>query len=75
MTNILGAEGGYQSFDLQGGEWFWLVFAAGTALLAIAVGLVLARGVLAADQGTPKRSPWPSRRGPWPTSGASSGRS
>jgi K(+)-stimulated pyrophosphate-energized sodium pump len=54
MTNILGAEGGYQSFDLQGGEWFWLVFAAGTALLAIAVGLVLARGVLAADQGTPK---------------------
>jgi K(+)-stimulated pyrophosphate-energized sodium pump len=54
MTNILAAEGGYQSFDLQGGEWFWLVFAAGTAVLAIAVGLVLARGVLAADQGTPK---------------------
>src|SRR5919204_3766960 len=54
MINIVAAEGGYQSFDLQGGEWFWLVFAAGTALLAIAVGFVLVRGVLAADQGTPK---------------------
>ncbi len=54
MTDILAAEGGYQEFVLHGGEWFWLLFAAGTALLAIAVGFVLARGVLAADQGTPK---------------------
>jgi len=53
MTEILAAEGGYQNFELNGGEWFWLVFAAGTALLAIAVGLILVRGVLAADQGTP----------------------
>jgi K(+)-stimulated pyrophosphate-energized sodium pump len=47
------AEGGYQIFRLQGGEWFWLVFAAITALLAIAVGFFLMRGVLAAEQGTP----------------------
>jgi K(+)-stimulated pyrophosphate-energized sodium pump len=47
------AEGGYQIFRLQGGEWFWLVFAAVTALLAIAVGFFLMRGVLAAEQGTP----------------------
>ena len=49
----LAAEGGYQVFRLQGGEWFWLVFSAGTALLAIAVGFYLMRGVLAFDQGTP----------------------
>src|SRR5881392_3070235 len=47
------AEGGYQIFRLQGGEWFWLIFSAVTALLAIAVGFFLVRGVLAADQGTP----------------------
>ena len=47
------AEGGYQVFRLQGGEWFWLVFSAATALLAIAVGFYLMRGVLAFDQGTP----------------------
>src|SRR3954466_1870472 len=49
----LAAEGGYQVFRLQGGEWFWLIFSAGTALLAIAVGFYLMRGVLAFDQGTP----------------------
>src|SRR5215213_6287369 len=54
MTHVLAAEGGYQGFELGGGEWFWLVFSAATALLAIAVGFVLMRGVLAADQGTPK---------------------
>src|SRR4051812_43874214 len=50
----LAAEGGYQVFELKGGEWFWLGFSALTALLAIAVGLFLVRGVIAADQGTPK---------------------
>ena len=50
----LAAEGGYQIFRLQGGEWFWLFFSAATALLAIAVGFYLMRGVLASDQGTPK---------------------
>jgi K(+)-stimulated pyrophosphate-energized sodium pump len=51
---ILAAEGGYQSFKLGGAEWFWLVFSAITALLALAVGVTLMKGVLAADQGTPK---------------------
>ncbi len=47
------SEGGYQSFTLNGGEWGWLIFSAAVALLAIAVGFVLVRGVLAADEGTP----------------------
>ena len=51
---ILAAEGGYQRFTLGGTEWFWLIFSAATAILALIVGLVLVRGVLAADQGTPK---------------------
>src|SRR5882757_3935067 len=50
----LAAEGGYQVFTLDGAAWFWLIFSACTALLALAVGLYLVRGVLAADQGTPK---------------------
>jgi K(+)-stimulated pyrophosphate-energized sodium pump len=49
----LAAEGGYQVFKLGSSEWFWLIFSACTALLAIAVGFYLMRGVLAADQGTP----------------------
>jgi K(+)-stimulated pyrophosphate-energized sodium pump len=49
----LAAEGGYQVFELTSTEWFWLVFSALTALLALAVGFALMRGVLAADQGTP----------------------
>jgi K(+)-stimulated pyrophosphate-energized sodium pump len=52
-TTVL-AEGGYQEFTLGSGEWFWLIFSAVTALLAIAVGFFLMKGVLAADQGTPK---------------------
>jgi K(+)-stimulated pyrophosphate-energized sodium pump len=51
---ILAAEGGYQEFTFNGGEWGWLIFSAATAILAIIVGGVLVRGVLAADQGTPK---------------------
>jgi len=47
-------EAGYQDFHLGDTEWGWLIFAAVTALLALAVGLILVRGVLAADQGTPK---------------------
>jgi K(+)-stimulated pyrophosphate-energized sodium pump len=53
MSVLLAAEGGYQEFTLAGGEWAILVGSALTALLALAVGLVLMRGVLAADQGTP----------------------
>src|SRR5689334_19419138 len=54
MTHVLAAEGGYQQFHLAGGEWLILVGSALTALLAIAVGFFLMRGVLAADQGTSK---------------------
>jgi K(+)-stimulated pyrophosphate-energized sodium pump len=49
----LAAEGGYQVFELNGEAWFWLIFSAITALLAIAVGFFLMKGVLAADEGTP----------------------
>jgi K(+)-stimulated pyrophosphate-energized sodium pump len=51
---LVAAEGGYQDFTLAGGEWFILIGSALTALLALGVGVVLMRGVLAADQGTPK---------------------
>src|SRR2546423_4319135 len=53
MTHVLASEGGYQAFHLGGTELFWLIFSAGTAVLALVVGFVLMRGVLAADQGTP----------------------
>ncbi|MEA2971730.1 MAG: K(+)-stimulated pyrophosphate-energized sodium pump [Actinomycetota bacterium] len=53
MINVL-AEGGYQDFTLGGTEWFWLYFSAATAILALLVGWSLMRGVLAADEGTPK---------------------
>ena len=48
------AEGGYQVFELKGGEWAVLLSSAGAALLAIAVGFYLVKDVLAYDQGTPK---------------------
>jgi K(+)-stimulated pyrophosphate-energized sodium pump len=54
MTSILAAEGGYQEFVLKGGEWAILALSGVSALLAIAVGFILMKGVLAADQGTPK---------------------
>ncbi len=53
MNLVLAAEGGYQVFTLGSSEWFWLVFSAVTALLAIGVGFFLMRGVLAAETGTP----------------------
>jgi K(+)-stimulated pyrophosphate-energized sodium pump len=54
MSALLAAEGGYQSFELAGGEWFWLLFSVATALIALAVGFYLVRAVNAADQGTAK---------------------
>jgi K(+)-stimulated pyrophosphate-energized sodium pump len=54
MTLLLAAEGGYQEFVLRSGDKLVLLFSGVTALLALAVGFVLAKGVLAADQGTPK---------------------
>jgi K(+)-stimulated pyrophosphate-energized sodium pump len=54
MSGLLAAEGGYQEFTLAGGEWLILIGSALTALLALGVGFALMKGVLAADQGTPK---------------------
>src|SRR5437868_11392244 len=54
MTNVLAAEGGYQTFYLHGGEWLILLASVATALLAIVVGFILMRGVLAEDEGTEK---------------------
>ncbi len=54
MSPVLAAEGGYQEFALHGGEWFVLIGSVLTALLALAVGFLLIRGVLAEDEGTPK---------------------
>jgi K(+)-stimulated pyrophosphate-energized sodium pump len=54
MVSLLAAEGGYQEFTLRGGEWFVLIGSALTALLALGMGFALMRGVLAADQGTPR---------------------
>ncbi len=51
---LLAAEGGYQEFHLGDTEWFWLIFSAATSVLALIVGFVLRRGVLAADAGTEK---------------------
>ena len=54
MINLLAAEGGYQEFHLSSGDKLWLLFSGFTALLAIAVGFYLMKGVLAEDEGTPK---------------------
>jgi K(+)-stimulated pyrophosphate-energized sodium pump len=54
MTSILAAEGGYQEFVLKGGEFAILALSGLSAVLALAVGFVLMKGVLAEDQGTPK---------------------
>lgn len=54
MGLIFGAEGGYQSFSLGDAEWLSLGLAGASAALAIVVGALLMRNVLAADAGTPK---------------------
>ena len=54
MSSLIAAEGGYQDFILKGGEWAVLILAGLSAVLAILVGLGLARNVMAADEGTPK---------------------
>ena len=53
MNLVLAVEGGYQVFTLGSSEWFWLIFSAVTAVLAVCVGFFLMRGVLAAETGTP----------------------
>ncbi len=52
--SVFGAEGGWQTFDLRGGEWAVLLLSVAAALLALGVGLYLARSVMAADAGTAK---------------------
>ncbi|MDQ1715031.1 MAG: K(+)-stimulated pyrophosphate-energized sodium pump, partial [Frankiaceae bacterium] len=54
MSTVLASEGGYQSFSFRGGEWAVLASCALIALIALAVGLRLRRGVLREDRGTPK---------------------
>ena len=54
MIHLLAGDGGYQEFTLRNVDKLWLVFSGVTALAAIAVGFSLMRGVLAADEGTPK---------------------
>ncbi len=51
---IVASEGGYQQFELGSGEMTVLFLSVAAALTAIAVGFQLMRGVLAAEQGTPK---------------------
>jgi K(+)-stimulated pyrophosphate-energized sodium pump len=48
------AEGGYQEFVLRGGEWAVIYTSIAAALIALAVGLYLAKSVMAADAGSPK---------------------
>ncbi|MFM8969127.1 MAG: sodium-translocating pyrophosphatase, partial [Actinomycetota bacterium] len=51
---LLASEGGWQDFTLKGGEWLVLALSGAASLLAIAVGFVLAKSVLAQDDGTDK---------------------
>jgi K(+)-stimulated pyrophosphate-energized sodium pump len=53
-VSVIAAEGGWQDFTLRGGEWVVLWASVAAAVLAIGVGLYLARSVLAEDEGTPK---------------------
>ena len=55
MNNLLlAAEGGYQEFTLQGGEFLVLGLSGASAILALLVGFVLMKDVLKQDQGTAK---------------------
>ncbi|MCU1390084.1 MAG: vacuolar-type H(+)-translocating pyrophosphatase [Ilumatobacteraceae bacterium] len=53
MSGLL-AEGGYQEFTLRGGEWAVIALSIAAALIALGVGLYLAKSVMAADAGSPK---------------------
>ena len=54
MSSVIATEGGYQDFILRGGEWAVLLLSGVAALVAIVVGLLLAKNVMAQDEGTPK---------------------
>ncbi|MDQ3106270.1 MAG: sodium-translocating pyrophosphatase, partial [Actinomycetota bacterium] len=55
MNNLLlAAEGGYQEFKLEGGEFLVLGLSGASAILALIIGFILMKDVLKQDQGTPK---------------------
>jgi K(+)-stimulated pyrophosphate-energized sodium pump len=54
MTHVLAAGEGYQGFVLTSAERVWLVIALLAAVFGLVMGVVLMRGVLRADTGTPK---------------------
>jgi K(+)-stimulated pyrophosphate-energized sodium pump len=54
MIRLLAAEGGYQAFHLGGADKTWLYICLVAGIIGIGAGLLLARSVLAADQGTIK---------------------
>ena len=47
MLGIFAAEGGWQQFDLKGGEWAVLWLSAVAALIALGVGFFLVKKVMA----------------------------
>ena len=54
MVHPVVAEGGYQAFHLGSADTIWLILALVAGLIGIGTGVVLMRGVLAADTGTDK---------------------
>jgi K(+)-stimulated pyrophosphate-energized sodium pump len=54
MPSILASEGGYQLFSLTSSGWFWLIFCAAVAIVALLVGASMMRAVLAKDAGDEK---------------------
>ncbi|MBU6226683.1 MAG: sodium-translocating pyrophosphatase [Acidobacteria bacterium] len=51
---MFAAEGGWQQFDLKGGEWAVLWLSAAAALIALGVGFFLVKKVMAESEGSPK---------------------
>jgi K(+)-stimulated pyrophosphate-energized sodium pump len=54
MRHRVAAEGSYQAFHLGSADEIWLVLACVAGVVGIVTGLLLMRGVLAADSGTDK---------------------
>ena len=54
MLGIFAAEGGWQQFELKGGEWAVLWLSAAAALIALCVGFFLVKKVMAESEGSPK---------------------
>jgi K(+)-stimulated pyrophosphate-energized sodium pump len=54
VTSLIAAEGGWQDFTLQGGEWAVLWLSAAAAILALGVGFFLVKKVMAEDEGSPR---------------------